>query len=123
MWELLFYAYLANGTLLIVHEIDSAYWKEWELFRLPGGPGGFVLMHLPLVLLILWGAVGVEHHWTAGIVVSFLMAAGGIFAYAIHTWFLRKGRPEFDTSVSRGILTATLVASLVQTCAALLVLA
>jgi len=24
--------YLANTALLIAHEIDSAYWKEWELF-------------------------------------------------------------------------------------------
>ena len=29
--------YLANTALLIAHEIDSAYWKEWELFHLPGG--------------------------------------------------------------------------------------
>lgn len=24
--------YLANATVLITHEIDSAYWHEWELF-------------------------------------------------------------------------------------------
>ena len=30
-------AYFVNSVLLIVHEIDSAYWEEWNLFRLPGG--------------------------------------------------------------------------------------
>jgi hypothetical protein len=33
----LFWCYLINSVLLITHEIESAYWKEWELFRLPGG--------------------------------------------------------------------------------------
>ena len=34
MFELLFWLYLVNAVLLITHEIDSAYWKEWELFKL-----------------------------------------------------------------------------------------
>jgi len=37
MADLLLWLYLANAVLLINHEIDSAYWKEWELFKLPGG--------------------------------------------------------------------------------------
>jgi len=28
--------YLVNTVLLTVHEIDSAYWHEWRLLRLPG---------------------------------------------------------------------------------------
>ena len=36
LWNALFWTYLADLTLLVVHEIDSAYWKEWELFHLPG---------------------------------------------------------------------------------------
>ncbi len=32
--------YLANATLLVVHELDSVFWREWELFRLPGGEAG-----------------------------------------------------------------------------------
>jgi hypothetical protein len=33
MSEALFWLYLTNAVLLINHEIDSAYWKEWELFH------------------------------------------------------------------------------------------
>jgi hypothetical protein len=33
MADLLFWLYLVNSVLLINHEIDSAYWKEWDLFR------------------------------------------------------------------------------------------
>jgi len=40
MADFLFWLYLSNSILLINHEIDSAYWKEWELFKLPGGLSG-----------------------------------------------------------------------------------
>ena len=29
MVSLIVWAYLLNSTLIIVHEMDSAYWKEW----------------------------------------------------------------------------------------------
>lgn len=29
---LLQWLYLLNAAALITHEIDSAYWREWELF-------------------------------------------------------------------------------------------
>lgn len=57
MVEFLFWLYLLNLTLLILHEMDSAYWKEWDLFRLPGGVGGFLLIHLPLWIAGLYGLV------------------------------------------------------------------
>ena len=47
--------YLVNTTLRICHEIDSAYWREWELFHIPGGPIAFVVLHLPLVAFVLYG--------------------------------------------------------------------
>jgi len=47
--------YLLNLSLLITHEIDSAFWKEWELFRLPGGIQLFLLLNFVLVILYLLG--------------------------------------------------------------------
>ena len=122
MWELLLWLYLTNATLLINHEIDSAYWKEWELFRLPGGIAGFIVIHLPLIFLVLWGVVLVIRQTQAGLFFSLALAAGGLFAFGIHTWFIRRGRPEFKTPVSQGLLAAILVASLAQGLAALKVL-
>ncbi len=48
MEKFLFWIYLANAVLLINHEIDSAYWKEWDLFKLPGGITGFLIIHFHL---------------------------------------------------------------------------
>lgn len=114
MQGVLFWLYLANTLTLIVHEIDSAYWKEWELFHLPGGEAGFLLLHFPLLFPVLFGLVLVDRGEFVGLILSLLLCGGGLFAFSIHTFFLRRGHPEFKTSVSQGILWATLLLSLAQ---------
>lgn len=111
---LLLWVYLLNATLLIVHEIDSAYWNEWELFKLPGGIQLFNVIHIPLVFLILYGAVEVYKESTIGFILSLVLSFGGVFAFTIHHYFMWKGNPQFDTPISKLILYATLFISLVQ---------
>jgi len=112
--SLLTWLYIANSVLLIVHEIDSAYWEEWKLFKLPGGIGFFLVLHLPLVFLILWGLVQLQQNTPAGYVISLILAAAGIFAFTIHMVFMAKGNGEFKTPLSIILLIATLVVSIIQ---------
>ena len=114
MADILFWVYLGNTIFLIIHEIDSAYWKEWELFRLPGGLNGFLLIHFPLLFLVLYGMVLVYEGSPEGLVISLVVAMGGIFAFLIHLYFIGKGRREFKTAASVFILTGTLVLSIIQ---------
>ena len=114
MFEALSWIYLSNAVLLIVHEIDSAYWKEWDLFKLPGGITGFLIIHFPLVFLVLYGLTLVNQHSSAGLIFSLVLSFAGVFAFTIHTFFIRKGRNEFKVPVSLFILVATLVVSLAQ---------
>ncbi|NTW17928.1 MAG: hypothetical protein HGA41_10810, partial [Syntrophaceae bacterium] len=109
-----FWLYLVNAVLLINHEIDSAYWKEWELFNIPGGLTGFLLLHFPILMIILWGLILVSKHTFEGLIFSFMLCFGGIFAFAVHTYFLKKGREEFNTPISKFILAAILVVSVAQ---------
>ena len=113
--KILFWLYMTNAILLIIHEIDSAYWKEWDLFKLPGGIDGFLILHFPIVFLILYGLVLVSRQSFGGLIISLVLCAGGIFAFCVHTAFMRKGRPEFNTAVSRSILTLLLLVSIFQT--------
>lgn len=106
--------YVANATLPLLHEIEAAYWREWELFGLPGGLPGFLGFHMVVVPPVLLGLVWVAEEATAGRVMSLLPAAAGVFAFSIHVYYLRRGRPQFDTSHSKTILVAILVASLAQ---------
>ena len=114
MSDVLFWLYLCNSVLLINHEIDSAYWKEWELFKLPGGITGFLLLHFPLLFIVLYGLVLVSRNLFSGLVFSIILSIGGIFAFGIHTYFLKKGRSEFDKPLSKCILASTLLLSVAQ---------
>ncbi|MCU0642250.1 MAG: hypothetical protein MUF61_01560 [archaeon] len=114
MADTLFWLYLINSVLLINHEIDSAYWKEWNLFRLPGGIKGFLMIHIPLVFAILYGLILVYQSTFAGLILSLLISLGGIFAFCIHLFFIRKGRAEFRTPISLFILISILAVSIAQ---------
>jgi hypothetical protein len=110
----LFWLYLGNTLFLIIHEIDSAYWQEWKLFRLPGGEAGFTLLHIPLLIPVLYGLVLLDRGAPVGLYLSLVVSILGLFAFAIHTFFLRRGHPEFKTPVSLGILWIILLISLAQ---------
>jgi len=114
MTEILFWLYLANSVLLITHEIDSAYWQEWRMFGIPGGLNGFLILHLPLVFLLLYGVVLVFQQAFSGLIFSLLLSFAGIFAFIVHALFIRLGRKEFRTPVSLGILIASFLVSLAQ---------
>jgi hypothetical protein len=112
--QTLFWLYLINSILLINHEIDSAYWKEWELFKLPGGISGFLIIHFPILFFILYGLVLVHKGSTAGLIFSLVLSSGGLFAFGIHSYFIKIGHRQFSTTISRLILTATLITSILQ---------
>ncbi len=112
--DLLSWLYMINTVLLINHEIDSAYWKEWELFKLPGGITLFLILHFPLIFLLLYGLIEVYHQSHTGLIFSLVVSGVGIIAFGLHMFFIAKGRDQFKTPVSIFILTGTLIVSLIQ---------
>ena len=106
--------YLANASVLLTHQIDAAYWHEWELFAVPGGAPFFVASNVPMVFLVVWGAYALALGRTAGIVMSWALVATGFIAFGLHTFFLVRGYPAFDAAVSLALLGATLVISIAQ---------
>lgn len=106
--------YLANASVLITHEIDSAYWHEWKLFGLPGDIQTFLVLNLILVLVVLVGLKRVVTWQRGAKGFSYLLAGAGVFAFSIHSFFLLKGHPEFRLPVSMGLLAASLALSIAQ---------
>ncbi len=106
--------YLLNTAVLLTHEVDSAFWKEWEMFGLPGGLRLFLVLNLGLALAALYGFRELLRGARSGPWFAFALAAAGLFAVAIHSWFLATGHPQFRDSVSIGILAATLLLSVPQ---------
>ncbi|WP_440953608.1 DUF6713 family protein [Methanococcoides sp. FTZ1] len=114
MSDILFWVYLVNSILLIDHEIDSAYWEEWKLFRLPGGITGFLLIHIPVLFFVLYGLVLIYQQSYMGLICSLILSLSGIFAFTAHMYFISNGRDEFKTTISLLILASTLIVSVVQ---------
>jgi hypothetical protein len=118
-WQLLVWIYFANTILLLIHEIESAYWKEWNLFGISRaneqkGLAIFLLLHLPLLALILWGLLEIFASTFTGLILSLLVAAAGIAAFTIHTVYLKKGNKEFKTTLSITLLVIILIVSAAQ---------
>ncbi|MDD5066460.1 MAG: hypothetical protein PHF84_05380 [bacterium] len=122
MNKVLFWLYVINSVLIILHEMDSAYWQEWKLFKMKGGAAGFLFLHFPILLLLQYGLIPVYLSTRTGMIISLVLAFSGIFAFSIHTWFIKKGGAEFKTPASRIILFSTLIISFLQLLVTLILL-
>ncbi len=106
--------YMLNFSLLFTHEIDSAYWQEWKMFGIPGGIQFFLLLHIVLLLAALWGLRRLLEGLRSGYVLALVLAAAGVFAFCIHTYFILVGRQEFRLPVSLILLGSILIVSAAQ---------
>ena len=106
--------YLLNLALLATHEIDSAYWHEWEMFRLPGGIQFFLVLNFLLLLVFFLGLVQVIRRARYARAFSYLLAGAGLFAFTVHTVFLVLDYPQFRSPVSVGLLAAIFLVSTAQ---------
>ena len=71
-------------------------------------------MHFPLYCLGLYGLVRVSQGTPDGLIYSLVISLAGMGAFAIHTYFLGKGRPEFNVPFSKLLLWSILLLSLLQ---------
>ena len=106
--------YALNFALLFTHEIDSAYWQEWNLFGIPGGIQLFLLVNLGLFIVAILGYSQLLRLKQSGCWFSFLLAIAGVFAFTIHTYFILSGHSEFTLLGSELLLGLILLVSLIQ---------
>lgn len=104
MSNIVFWLYLFNLIFLIIHEMESAYWKEWELFKLPFKLTGFLVIHIPAIFIFLIGLIFLYENMIAGYIIAGISSIAGIFAFLIHKIFIKKGHEEFTEGISQSIL-------------------
>ncbi len=95
--------YICNATLLLLHEIESAYEEEWDILRLPGKITGFLLIHIPIVIVILWGLIEIADKTTSGLVLGIVTGIGGIAPMVIHKIIARRN-DHFNLPISNVII-------------------
>lgn len=107
----LHWLFLLNATALIAHQIDAAYWHEWELFHLPGGNQVNLLLNIPIIALVLYAHSRVVADVRAGLYFYKLLATLGFLTCGIHSFFFMQGADAFVQPMSILLLIATFVLS------------
>lgn len=92
--------YLATALSLILHQIDAAFWHEWNLFAVPGGIQGFLVFNAVAVGALLVGHRSVlvkQRHARAW---ALACGALGVITFALHAGFAAAGHREFNLPLS-----------------------
>ena len=103
--------YIINATLLLLHEIESAYEKEWELLKLPGKITGFLLMHIPIILILFWGLIEIENLTKLGLILGMILGVGGAIPAIVHKIVFKK-TDQFNLPISNGIIFLNIISGI-----------
>lgn len=95
--------YIINTTLLLLHEIESAFQKEWELLKLPGKITGFLLLHIPIILFLLFGLMKIAAGSFIGVLFGIVAGIGGLMPFFVHKVFF-KNDAHFNSAISNAII-------------------
>ena len=101
--NLISWLYLTNATLLMLHEVESAYWREWEILKLPGRIAGFLLMHVPILILLFAGMGAVARGSRFGLWCALVVGLAGVVPLLIHRFIVRVAN-RFNLRLSGFIL-------------------
>lgn len=106
--------YIANVSLLATHQVDAAFWEEWDTFRLPIGIEGFLVFNAVVLIPLLYGLTAFARHGAQAARWSYLAAGLGLFTFSIHAVILVLGNDDFRSTISIGLLIAILLVSVAQ---------
>jgi hypothetical protein len=106
--------YVVQLSLLATHQVDAAYWHEWDVFGVPGGITFFLVFNLAAVVLLATGLVLVASGHPRARLGVLACAGTGLVTCALHAVFLALDPVAFWTLPSLGILAAILVTAAAQ---------
>lgn len=98
--------YIVTVTLLIVHQIDAAYWHEWEMFLLPGGVQFFDVFNLLAFPPLLYGLAALVRGDGSARLFCLLTAGLGVLTFFLHLAFFVAGFGQFTLPLSAGVVVA-----------------
>ncbi|WP_085704829.1 DUF6713 family protein [Pseudomonas sp. B8(2017)] len=104
-------SYFVTMLALILHQIDAAYWHEWEMFFLPGGVQGFLLFNILAIPVLLVGYRSVLLGKVNAVFFAKVCAGLGLITFLIHAGFGLAGYHQFHLPASISILILCLASS------------
>src|SRR5450830_69076 len=109
-------SYFCTMLCLILHQIDAAYWQEWDMFYLPGGVQGFLAFNLAAIALVLVGYRHVLLSTPRAVLYACVCAALGVGTFLIHAGFALAGLAQFHLPLSVAIIVLCLASAVWLLC-------
>lgn len=107
-------SYFATMSLLILHQIDAAFWREWEMFYLPGGVQGYLVFNALIIPFVLLGYKHLVQSSDKAIIFATACASLGLLTFLIHSGFALAGFKQFHLPLSPAIILLCLASSIWQ---------
>lgn len=108
MKDIMARSYFWTMLCLILHQIDAAYWREWEMFYLPGGVQGFLAFNLAAIAVVLAGYRQVLLALPRARLYAGICGALGVATFLIHAGFALAGREQFHLPLSMAVIVLCL---------------
>ena len=104
--EALFWIYIVNFTLFIVHEMEGAYWKEWGMFTgnltEKKGLTLYLLTHILIIAVLFFGLFYIRT--IAGFIIAFVLSVFLAFHFIVHVQAMKQERGGFNYPISSILL-------------------
>ena len=109
---MLLFFYILNVTLLILHEIESGFEKEWELLKLPGKMTGFLLYHIPIIFVFFYGFYCLIEYPQTRTIISIVMGIAGFIPFIVHKIIFKK-KENFNKIISNIIIYGNIITGII----------
>lgn len=104
--------YIINTILLLLHEIESAYEQEWKLLKLPIGITGFLVLHVPIIFLLLYGLIEINNNIYIGYWFGVITGIGGLMPYIVHKIIVKTAN-NFNLVISNIVIYLNVVIGII----------
>ena len=105
---MLIFFYILSVILLILHEIESAYEKEWEILKLPGKITCFILLHIPILLIFFYGLYCIIQYPQTKIIISLLIGTASFIPFLVHKVIVNK-KEHFNQLISNVLIYGNII--------------
>jgi len=109
---MLVFFYILNITILILHEIESGYEKEWEILKLPVKLTGFILLHIPILFLFFYGLYFIILYPQTRAIISIISGSIGFIPFLVHKVIINK-KEHFNKTISNILIFGNIITGII----------
>ncbi len=104
--------YILNAALLILHEIESGYEKEWKILKIPGEITGFLVLHIPILIFLFYGLLEINKQTRTGLIIGIVTGTCGLIPFIVHK-VLVKRKEHFNLFISNFIIYLNILTGII----------